>query len=245
MPRLSTCFLLAWFSLVGMPIGWAQTYRHTAIWLRLAPTYSLDKHWTITSDLYYRRQSEPERDLPNPLSSPLLVAGRVGAGYRTKHWLYTLYPISHFYTYPALGNAADFRRPPVPEWRPSILAEWTLEMPHKRALRLRAGYEYRIFPNHDLPDIGRFRARAALRGSVGVHGYAQVWNETLLYAPPYLPGLTNLFEINRTNLAAGYAFSNQLAVEVGYQFTHRQRRSQVEFDNEHALTMTLFLKLSR
>lgn len=245
MTRLVTCFLLASFSLVGMPIGWAQTYRHTAIWLRLAPTYSLNEHWSLMGDLYYRRQSNPEHDLLNAFYSPLLLAGRAGVGYRTQHWLYTLYPVSHFYTYPALGNAADLLRAPVPEWRPSVLAEWTLEMPHNSAIRLRAGYEYRIFPNSDLHDIGRCRARALWRHGIGQHGYAQVWNETLLYAPPYLPGLTNLFEINRTNLAAGYALSNRSTVEAGYQFTHRQRRSQIEFDDEHALTMTLFLKFAK
>jgi Protein of unknown function (DUF2490) len=245
MPRLFTCFLMVSFSLTGIPGGWAQTYRHTAVWLRLAPTYSLTNHWSLQGDLYYRRQSHPEHELLNALDSPLLLAGRVGVGYRTKHWLYTVYPASYFYTYPSLGNAADLRRAPVPEWRPSVLAEWTLDMNRKSVLRLRAGYEYRIFPNPDLPNIGRFRARAALRYGLGFHGYAQLWNETLFAAPPYLPNASNLFEINRTNLAAGCALSNRSTVEVGYQLTHRQRRSQIEFDDEHALTLTLFMKFSR
>ncbi|MBO0937928.1 DUF2490 domain-containing protein [Fibrella sp. HMF5335] len=233
------------FLLSKPPVLCAQTYSHTAVWLRLAPTYSFTTHWSALTDLYYRRQSHPDYGLLNPLHSPLLLAGRIGIGYRSKRWLYTVYPVSYFYTNPALANASDLRRAPVAEWRPSVLAEWTLDMPRRSALRLRAGYEYRLFTNPDLADIGRFRARAAWRQGIGPHAYGQLWNETLLYAPPYATSTNNLFEINRTNLAVGYAISNLATVEVGYQFTHRQRRSQVEFDEEHALTLTLFTKLSR
>lgn len=245
MRYLFTYLLVSSFLGISPQPVWAQTYSHTAVWVRLAPTYSLTKHWSLLGDLYYRRQSNPEHDLLNPLSSPLLLAGRIGVGYRTTHWLYTLYPLSHFYTYPALGNASDLRRPPVPEWRPSVLAEWTMEFPHKSALRLRAGYEYRLFTSPDLPTLGRFRARAAWRQGIGTHGYAQLWNETLISAPPLQTSTSNVFEINRTNLSTGYTLSNLSTVEVGYQFTHRQRRSQIEFDNEHALVLTLYLRLAQ
>ncbi|MBO0930936.1 DUF2490 domain-containing protein [Fibrella aquatilis] len=237
-----TCFLIHLFLLIGPLVTRAQTYRHSAIWLRLAPTYSLTTHWSLLGDLYYRRQSNPDQSLLNALDAPLVLAGRLGVSYRTKHWLYSVYPVSHFYTYPALGNTADLKRPPVAEWRPTLMAEWTLDMPHKSALRLRTGYEYRIFNSPDLPNIGRFRARALWRRGIGQHSYGQLWNETLFYAPPLLPGMSNVFDLNRTNLALGHAFSNWSTVEIGYQFTHRQRRSQIEFDNEHALTLTLFLK---
>ena len=237
-----TCFSLLVLLLIQPSVSQAQTYPHSAVWLRLAPSYTLTNHWSLLADLYYRRQSSPDHNLLDALSAPLVMAGRVGVSYRTKHWLYSVYPASHFYTYPALGNAADLKRLPVPEWRPTVMAEWTLEMPHKSGLRLRASYEYRLFNSPDLPTIGRFRARAVWRRSIRQHSYGQVANETLCYAPPFPTGLTNLFDINRTNLAVGHAFSNWSTVEIGYQFTHRQRRSQVEFDHEHALTLTLYLK---
>lgn len=73
--------------------------------------------------------------------------------------------------------------------------------------------------------------------------YAQLWNETLVFAPPDVPVSGHLFDVNRTNLAIGYALSNTSTVEMGYQYSHRQRQSLVEFDDEQAVTITLFLKL--
>ncbi len=237
---LVACVALAFFAVSAR----AQTYRHTAVWVRLAPTYTLNENWNLVGDLYSRRQNHPEHRLANPFDSPLLWAGRVGVAYRTTHWQYTLFPAVFFYTYPTLGNVSDLKRPPVPEWRPSALAEWTLELPHNSTLRLRAGYEYRVFTTPGLTDLGRMRFRAAWRQRISGSAYGQIWNETLLSAPPNLPASGNLFEINRTNLAAGYALSNVATVELGYQFTHRQRRSLTEFDDEHALTATLYLQLN-
>ncbi|MBO0949449.1 DUF2490 domain-containing protein [Fibrella forsythiae] len=223
----------------------AQTYRHTAVWTRIAPSYSLSKNWTLLSDLYFRRQSNPNQGPAHLLDSPLVWAGRVGASYRTKHWQYSLFPAVYFYTYPALGTAADLKRTPVPEWRPTAMAEWTLDVPHKSIIRLRVGYEYRLYTPSEPADVGRLRFRALWRRTIGNRAYGQVWNESLVAAPPNFEANGNRFEINRTNLSAGYALSNISTVEVGYQFTHRQRRSLVEFDDEHALTLTLYLKLNQ
>lgn len=234
------CFLPAFFAL---PVH-AQTYRHTTVWTRLAPTYTLNDKWSLLADLYYRRQSHPDHNLNNPFDSPLLYAGRIGASYRTEHWQYILFPAVFFYSYPALGTTSDLKREPVPEWRPSALAEWTLERPDKWSLRLRGGYEYRIFTTPGLADLGRMRFRALWRQGLGPNSYAQLWNETLLSAPPNLPASGHLFDTNRTNLAVGYALSNTSTLEIGYQYTHRQRRSLIEFDAEHALTLTLYLKLN-
>ena len=233
-------FLLAFLALSAN----AQTYQHTAIWLRLAPTYTLDENWSVVGDMFYRRQSHPDHGLINPFDSPLLWAGRAGIAYRTKQGQYTLYPAVFFYSSPSLGNTSDLKRAVVPEWRPSALAEWTVDLSGKSALRLRAGYEYRIFTTPGLTDLGRMRFRAAWRQGIGRSAYGQIWNETLLSAPPNLPASGNLFDINRSNAAAGFALSNISTLEVGYQFTHRQRRSLIEFDDDHALTITLFLKIN-
>jgi hypothetical protein len=233
------------FTFLGIQQATAQTYLHTALWIRYAPTYALSTHWMLQGDLHYRRQSHPERNAVNPFGSPLLLGGRVGIGYRTRYWAYTLFPIMYFHSYPLLGSTADLRRPPVPEWRPTALAEYTTALPHRMALRLRAGYEYRLFTNPDLPTTGRFRARALLRHELGRQTYGQLWNETLLTAPPNVPASGHVFELNRTNIAIGYVFSPHTTLEMGYQFTHRQRRSLTEFDAEHALTVTLFQALNR
>jgi len=222
----------------------AQTYRHTAVWLRMAASYTISKQWGVVGDLYYRRQSHPDHGLSKPLDSPLLWAGRLGISYRTTHWQYSFLPLVFYHSYPALGNAADLKRAPVPEWRPSVFAEWTLDLPSTSVLRLRAGYEYRLFTMPGIADLGRLRFRAAWRKGLGRDAYGQLSNETLLYAPPNTPASGHLFDQNRTNVAAGYVLSNISTVEVGYQFTHRERRSIVEFDDEHALTVTLYLKVN-
>jgi hypothetical protein len=223
----------------------AQTYLHTALWLRIAPSYGLSERWSLQSDVLYRRQSHPEHTILNLTNSPQLHAGRVGLSYRTPRWVYTLWPVVYFHSYPSLGNAADLRRAPVPEWRPSVLAEYTYPLPHHMALRLRAGYEYRMFTSPDLPTTGRFRARALLRRDLNAHTYLQFWNETLLTAPPNVPADGHVFELNRSNIAIGYAVTNRTTLEFGYQFTHRQRRTLIEFDAEHALCVTLFQALAR
>lgn len=218
----------------------AQTYPHTALWLRMAPSYAVNDQWTFHADLLYRRQSSVVHGLLNPFDSPLLMAGRLGLLFRKKCWTYALFPMVYFHSYPALGKPADLERPPVPEWRPYVQAEWAAPLPHLSTLRLRAIYEYRLYPNPELPNVGRFRARVAYRRGLGLRTYTQLWNETLLGAPPNLPTNGHLFEINRTNLSVGYVVSNISTLEIGYQLTHRQRRSLIEFDDEHALTATLF-----
>ncbi len=222
----------------------AQTYPHSSLWLRVTPNYKLSSRWSILGDLHYRRQSSPEHGLIYPLAAPLLGAGRLAVIYNTRHWQYFLFPVVYFSSYPLLGTAADLTRPPATEWRPTALAEWTTTPTKKTTLRLRVGYEYRIF-TAPAPELrGRVRFRALWRLATGQRTYAQCWNETLLAAPPNAPNLNALFDLNRTNLAVGYAVSNTTTLEMGYQYTHRQRRSLVEFDQEHALTLTWFLRLN-
>ncbi|MEZ0541848.1 DUF2490 domain-containing protein [Fibrella arboris] len=223
----------------------AQTYQHTAVWSRIAPAYTLTKNWSLLGDASFRRQNNLNQGVFQAFGAPLVWAGRVGAAYRTSHWQYSLFPAVFFYTYPALGTAADLKRTPVAEWRPTALAEWTLELPPKSTLRFRVGYEYRLFVPAELADVGRMRFRALWRRAVGARTYGQIWNESLVAAPPNFMANGNRFEINRTNLAVGRTLSNISTLEAGYQFTHRERRSLVEFDDEHALTLTLYLKLNQ
>ena len=222
----------------------AQTYPHTSLWLRVAPLYKLSARWSILGDVHYRRQSSPLHGLAHPLDAPLLGAARLAVIYNTRHWQYFLFPVGYFYTYPMLGTAADLTRAPATEWRPTALAEWTTALTKKTMLRLRVGYEYRIFTAPAPEQRGRFRFRALWRRATGQRTYAQLWNETLLTAPPNAPALNALFDLNRTNLAVGYSVSNTSTLEMGYQYTHRQRRNLIEFDQEHALTLTWFLRLN-
>lgn len=217
----------------------AQHYQHTAVWMRLSPSWEINEHFLISGDLHYRRQSAPDH-LLNPLYAPLTYAGRLGLTYRAGNWSLQLNPLMRFQTYPALGTPADFSRPVSNEFRMSALLEYSLLLSPKTDVRIRGGYEYRSFANGTL--AGRSRFRLYTRHEPTEKYYFYVWNETLLSAPPNLNRLSS-FEINRTAVNLGYNLSEHVSCEAGYQFSHRRRKSLVEFDEEHALLLAVFLRI--
>jgi hypothetical protein len=166
-------------------------------------------------------------------------SGRLGITYRTKHWAFTAYPVAIYQSFPTLGKESDYSRPRTREFRPQAFVEWTQAMAHQFSVRVRAGYEFRKFPN--VPVTGRARFRLFLRKELPNRTYTSLWNETLSPVAPNV-AVRQLYEINRTNLALGRAFTKHLTLEAGYQFTYRQRRSLIEYDEEHALTLTGFFR---
>ena len=217
-----------------------QQYVHSSVWLRFAPTWEITPHWSLTADLWYRRQNDLHTSLFNPLTAPLLSpSGRVGISYRTEHWAYTLFPICVFQSYPALGKEADYERPRVREFRPSFLIEWSQVLPRRFSMRMRGGYEYRRFAG--VPATGRARFRVLFRRNLPNKTYLSLWNETLLPVALTI-AVRRFYEISRTNLAIGRSLTKHLTLEAGYQFSYRQRRTLIEFDEEHALTVTGFYR---
>jgi hypothetical protein len=214
-----------------------QHYQHTALWLRLNANVDLSKRWLLTGDVYYRRQNDFHESSLNFLSRPYLnPCGRVGITYRTPHWAITAFPFVWFNSFPALGKDPDFERPMVQELRPSLYAEWSQNLSKSWSVRLRGGYEYRYFLND--PTTARIRFRAYLRYAFSPRLYGYVWQEVMTAAPPNADLNPQPIDINRVNLMIGRNFSKHYALEAGYQFTHRQRRTLIEFDEEHALTIT-------
>ncbi len=217
-----------------------QHYIHTTVWFRAAATWEINDHWNLTGDGWYRRQNDLHSSLLNPLTAPLLSpSGRVGLAYRTEHWAFTFYPICVFRAYPVLGKEADLIRPRTSEFRPSLLVEWSQDLPYRFSVRVRGGYEYRLFPG--VPPTGRGRFRALIRQELSDKTYLSLWNETLIPIPPNI-AVKQRYETNRTNLAIGRSLTEHLTLEAGYQFSYRQRRTLVEFDEEHALTVTAFCR---
>lgn len=231
--------LLFLFALFCFPtVG--QHYVHSTIWLRLAPSWEINEHWSLTSDFWYRRQNDLHNGLHNPVAAPLLSpSGRVGLAYRTEHWAFTLYPVCVFRSHPALGKEADYTRPRTQEFRPHLLVEWSQDLPRQFSVRVRGGYEYRLFPG--VPATGRGRFRVLLRRELSDQTYLSLWNETLIPVPPNI-AVRQLYETNRTNFAIGRSLTEHLTLEAGYQFSYRQRRTLVEFDEEHAITVTAFCR---
>ncbi|GAA4407729.1 hypothetical protein GCM10023187_28720 [Nibrella viscosa] len=234
------CYFVVLLTLLGNKTeGLAQHYSHTAIWLRLAPSWTISKSVLISGDFHYRRQSDPDH-LLNPVYAPLTKAGRLGLTYRYGSWSLQLNPLMYFQSYPALGTTADFSRPVNKEFRMSALLEWNLPVSRQMDVRLRGGYEYRLFANGTT--AGRMRFRLMTRHQLSELYYFYVWNETLLAGPPNWNRF-HPFEINRTALNLGYTISEHVSCEGGYQFSHRRRKSLIEFDEEHALLLTVFLRI--
>lgn len=232
-------FYVLSFSLLSLStVG--QHYVHSSVWLRFAPTWDINKRWSLTADLWYRRQNDLHGSKFNPLATPLLApSGRIGINYRTKHWSVALFPVALYRAYPTLGKEADYSRPRTSELRPTVLIEWSQALAHHLSIRIRGGYEYRRFAG--IAPTGRARFRVLLRRDFSSKMYTSLWNETLLPVAPNI-AVHQLYEINRTNLAIGQRVNKYLILEAGYQFSHRQRRTLTEFDEEHALTVTGFYR---
>ncbi len=219
----------------------AQHYQHTALWLRLNANIDLSKRWILTGDVYYRRQNDFHESQFNFLSRPSLnPSGRVGLTYRVPHWAFTAFPLVWFNSYPTLGKESDFERPPVRELRPSLYAEWNHNLSKSLSVRVRGGYEYRGFLLN--PAVGRVRFRAGLRYDFSPRVYSSFWQEIMTAVPPRASTNPQAIEINRANLMIGRNLGRQFALEAGYQFTHRQRRTLIESDEEHALLITAIMR---
>lgn len=141
---------------------------------------------------------------------------------------------------PMLGKEADFDRKPIPEIRLTGLVEYTYPAAPHLSLRARAAYEYRYF--FESGDAGRFRGRLLARYTLSRRHYLTLWDEWLLMAPPNLVA-PNVFDIHRASLLYGYSLGKHATLEGGYQFSHRQRKSLSEWDNEHALVLNVLFAL--
>ncbi|MCY7357887.1 MAG: DUF2490 domain-containing protein [Rudanella sp.] len=138
-----------------------------------------------------------------------------------------------------MGKEADYSRPRTKEFRPHLLVEWSQDLSHQFSIRVRGGYEYRRFTG--VPATGRARFRALLRRELSDKTYLSLWNETLIPVAPNI-AVKQRYETNRTNLATGRSLTEHLTLEAGYQFSYRQRRSLIEYDEEHTLTVTAFCR---
>lgn len=218
----------------------AQHYRHVALWTRLTPSVDVSKRLTLSADFYFRQQNDPRNSRFNLIDAPLTRAVRVGATYRIGNWALYLSPLTLFRSYAPLGKPADYAKPPNREYRVVLTGEWGRLLTRRLALRLRSGYEFRHF--RETGNAGRLRFRALVRYGLPRHYFTTAWNETLLLAPPHLPNGWHALDINRSALSLGRDLTKHLTVEGGYQFSYRQRRTLTEVDEEHALSLALFVK---
>ena len=221
----------------------AQNYEHFTSWNRLAVQKVFDKHWEITADVHWRRQSDFSASNNNPFALKLMEGFRISTTYRAKNFAFSFAPFL-LHTYPLYSKVSDLSRPDRLEIRPTFFGEWTKKLSEKWIFRSRLGYEYRIFKRNDETwgdEQGRARLRLQMRYSWNKKNTVFISEEPLYNIPPNLP--TNSFSQNQLYFAYNHAFTPHFSFETGYMWNHRQRPTLIEFDEENILQTHFIFRL--
>lgn len=216
-----------------------QHYRHFTLWSRVQVKKEFNDRWDLASEFHYRRQSNYRHGQYNFLDSPFLNAVRLIGSHHAGAWTFQLNP-SFFYSHSLLGREEDFNVPAGGEWRLAAYAEW--ERTRQRfTLRVRPGYEYRLLERNDYAPTGRARLRVQGRCAVGERAEWVLSTEPMLNVGPNAVPVP--FNQNQAYTGLDLDLLDWLGLEVGYLYVFRQRRTVVEFDNEHALNVQLKIQL--
>lgn len=218
----------------------AQHYRHATAWGRLNVIGGVTSKVSVLGEFFYRTQNDMRLSQYNPIQAPLLQGARVGLNYRfNQHWSVYVSPFWYLNSHALLGKDADYERAPVPEIRYALAPEWRYDW-KKTTLQLRWMQEYRTF-GAAAPVAHRARFRVQGRYQFNKQNYILASDE-LFYIIPSLK-VAPVFDIHRPLVCYGHNFNAHLALEVGYQFNYKRRRTLVEFDEEHSILLTAFIRL--
>lgn len=218
----------------------AQRYSHATVWTRVQVTKKLGTHWELQGEYHLRRQNNFHHSRWQPFENPYLSGYRLQVSYRSGPWTVQFLP-TYFFNYPLLGKDEDFNNPAGAEWRFVGYVEWAKTW-KRFTLRLRPGYEYRLLERNDYRPTGRARFRVQGRLAFGDHLRWILGTEPMLNVGPNPAPLV----FNQNQAYTGLDFdliSNTLGLEIGYYYLFRQRRTVVEFDDEHALNIQLKIRL--
>ncbi|MGX7688644.1 DUF2490 domain-containing protein [Flectobacillus sp. BAB-3569] len=236
-------FILCTFWVCASYHAQAQNYNHFAVWTRLALQKNIYKNFEVNVEYHFRRQND-YRDTPaNPFALPLLEAYRLGIVHRGQNITVSLFN-SFFHSYPLYAKTSDFNRKDRWEFRPFLMTEWIHSLSPKWLVRLRGGYEYRLFKNDDNEwneSQGRARLRGQIRYIFNPKNNLFLSEELLQNVPPNVPA--NSFSQNQLYLGYSHNFSPHFTLETGYMWNHRQRSSLIEFDEEHSIQTHFIVRL--
>lgn len=218
----------------------AQTYRHYTVWSRIQVQKRFSKRFELTGEYHYRQQNDFQDAIQTPIDRPLTRAVRLVGTYRRGAWAFMLNP-SYFLSHQLVGKEADYTVPSNAEWRLAAYAEWARTW-GRFTFRVRPGYEYRLLERNGYAPTGRARLRVQGRYTLGKRVRWLVADEPLLNVGPN--AVPVLFNQNQASTSLDFDLcQNWLGLEVGYMNIFRQRRTRVEFDNEHALNVQLKIRL--
>lgn len=231
-------FLLFGFLLLAS-VAYGQRYTHFTLWSRVQVKKEFNDRWDVFGEFHYRRQSNYHHGRYNLLDSPFLNAVRLVGSYHTGAWTFQLNP-SFFYSHSLLGREEDFNVPAGGEWRFAAYAEWECAW-NRLTLRLRPGYEYRLLERNGYVPTGRARFRVQGRYAVGERAEWVLSTEPMLNVGPNAVPVP--FNQNQAYTGLDLDLLDWLGLEVGYLYVFRQRRTVVEFDNEHALNVQVKIQM--
>lgn len=229
--------LVAACLLAGTACG--QHYPHTTLWTRVVLSKTLTPRWSVQGEAHWRRQSDYRVSSLNPLPQPYFHGYRLLLNYRRGPWTFQLNP-NYFKIYPLLGKKSDFSVPGGQDFRLSAYAEWARTR-RRSTLRIRSGYEYRFLERLAYQPTGRFRLRVQGRRQLTDRTAWVLSTEPLLNVGPN--AAPNRFNQNQAYTGLTYRLNAHLSAEAGYLNVFRQRQTRVEFDEEHALSVTMRLDL--
>jgi hypothetical protein len=218
----------------------AQCYTHYTFWSRVQVQKRFSPRFDLVAEFQYRQQNDLHLRVQTPFDRPFARIYRLVGSYRRGPWSFQINP-SYFYNYQLLGKEQDYKTPANPEWRMAVYAEWSRTW-GRFNLRLRPGYEYRLQQRDDYAPTGRARFRVQSRLTLGQHLRGIVSEELLLNVAPNAGPV--LFNQNQAYAGLDFdLYKTWLGLEVGYLNVYRQRRTRVEFDDEHALNVQVKIRL--
>lgn len=231
-------YLVGWL-LLALPAR-AQRYPHYTIWSRVQVQKRLSNRVDLLGEYHFRQQNDLHDQIQTPLDRPLVRAFRLVGSYRAGAWTFQFNP-SFFRSHQLIGKEDDFATPPNPEWRLAAYVEWARTW-QRFTLRVRPGYEYRFQERNDYVPTGRARFRVQGRYALTERTRWVLGTEPLLNVGPNPSPV--LFSQNQAYTGLDFDLCKTwLGLEVGYLYVFRQRRTRVEFDDEHALNVQLKFRL--
>ncbi len=220
--------------------AYGQQYQHYTVWSRIQVQKRFTKRFELTGEYHYRQQNDFHDAVQTPLDRPLTRAFRLIGNYRKGAWSFQLNP-SYFLSYQLIGKEEDYTVPTNAEWRFAAYTEWARTW-KRFTFRVRPGYEYRFQERNNYAPTGRARLRVQGRFALGKRVRWLVADELLLNVGPNAAPL--LFNQNQASMSLDFdLYEKWLGLEVGYMNIYRQRRTRVEFDDEHALGVQLKIRL--
>ncbi len=205
-----------------------------ATWLRGTFTISLNKQFKLDHEFQYRRQNGSTNY--NLFDKDLMSSYRSWVSFQTKEIVkFSLSPFAYFYHY----NLSEDKH--TVEYRYTIACEIQKLVKAKQRIVNRFALEYRMYQNTS-NSLFRFRDRIGYRYELSDKMYI-TFSDELFVSLSKIPA--EFFDQNRLGLNVGYMLSSHLKLDVGYNFVHRKKASNLTLAYENNLLIYLNYRIGK